>query len=159
MKDDFVKNLGYLGVTARLKRLTDNITYSIKELYKEEQCDLEPSWHLVFLYLIEKEHCSMTELAEALQVTTPAILKVCNKMEQKGYVNVLIHPEDNRRKVIRLTDKAKQSLPELNEIWQAGQKAIEEILGSNTHFLDSLEQFENSISENGFKERARRYIR
>ena len=34
MKKDFLKELEYLGITARLKRLSDAMSYSIKSLYK-----------------------------------------------------------------------------------------------------------------------------
>lgn len=158
MNDNFVKTLGYLGVTARLKRLSDNISYSIKALYKEQHCDLEPSWHLVFLYLIEREQCSMSELAAALQVSTPAILKVCNKMEQKGYVQLLKNPEDSRKRDVTLSAKAKQAFPELLEIWQAGQKAIEEVLASNPEFLPALEKVEDAFNQKSFKARAQQHL-
>lgn len=48
MEIDFLVGLEYLGVTARIKRLSDTFFYSIKELYKQLGITIEPSWHLVF---------------------------------------------------------------------------------------------------------------
>ncbi len=43
MEQDFLKELEFLGVTARIKRLSDSLFYSIKGLYASENIDLEPS--------------------------------------------------------------------------------------------------------------------
>ena len=50
MENDFLGELKYLGITARLKRLSDNISTNIKELYKEKDLDIKPSWHLIFYF-------------------------------------------------------------------------------------------------------------
>lgn len=56
METDFLVGLEYLGVTARIKRLSDTFFYSIKELYKQLGITIEPSWHLVFLILKDQKN-------------------------------------------------------------------------------------------------------
>ena len=87
MKNDFLKELGHLGLIARLKRSSDAILYSIREMYKSENLDIEPNWHLVFLILKKHETRTMTEIAEAFQLSQPAIVKIINKMKEKGYID------------------------------------------------------------------------
>lgn len=154
MKKDFLRDLKYLGVTARLKRLSDNLSASIKELYKENKFDIEPSWHLIFLFLKEKEQSTMSEIAEALNYSQPAITKMTNRMKAKGYIDVVVDKNDSRKKILQLSRKAKQKLPRFEKVWDAGQKSIKEIMKSTPGFLNALDEFENQIEEERFKDRA-----
>jgi len=63
IRDDFLKELGHLGLIARLKRLSDSMLYSIRDLYKIKSVDIEPNWHLVFLTLKKHKMRTMTEIA------------------------------------------------------------------------------------------------
>jgi len=156
MENDFLKDLKFLGMAARLKRLSDTLSASIKDLYKERGIDIEPSWHLIFLYLKKKETSTMSEIAEALHYSQPAVTKMINRMKKKGYLDVIRDENDTRKKNLRLSKNAKKRLPEFEIIWAAGQKSIQEILQSNTDFFNYLEHFESEIEKESFKNRALR---
>ena len=51
MEEDFLIEMDYAGLTARLKRLSDAFVYSTKEFYKSIDLDIEPNWHMIFLIL------------------------------------------------------------------------------------------------------------
>lgn len=159
MERDFLKELEFLGVTARLKRLSDNLSYSIKELYKQNEMDIEPSWHLVILILKQKGSSTMSEIAELLQLSQAAATKMLNKMTQKGYLDTVKDTKDSRKKMIQLSDKAKQELPKFEKVWNAGQKSIRDILNSNTAFLDNLAKFEQEVKVESFQSRAMEHLK
>ncbi len=154
MKNDFLKELEFLGVTARLKRLSDNLSYSIKDLYKSQGVDIEPSWHLVFLILKSEREITLTEIADALNFSQPAMTKLITRMKKKEYVETLISGKDSRKKLIFLSEKAKKELPKFEKIWDAGQKSIRQILTDNMDFFSNLEEFEDQIQLKSFKDRA-----
>lgn len=154
MKNDFLRELEFLGITARLKRLSDAISYSIKDLYKSQDLDIEPSWHLVFLILKNEKEVSLTEIADALNFSQPAMTKMITRMKNKGYVEISISGKDTRKKLIFLSKKAKKELPKFEKIWDAGQKSIRQILKDNMDFFSNLEEFENQILLKSFKDRA-----
>lgn len=158
MENDFLKSLGFLGVTARLKRLNDKVNKSIKELYKYYNLDIEPSWHLVFLILKENKNQTLKEIADTLKLSQPAMTKMVNRMIKKGYLTLEKDNLDNRKKILKLTKKTKLQLPFFEKIWTAGQHSIEEILIKNTYFLESLSNFENKINEISFKDRVIYYM-
>ena len=158
MENDFLKDLGFLGVTARLKRLSDKLSYSIKELYSENLIDIEPSWHLVFLLLKKKKQSTMTEIAESLHLSQPAMTKMINRMSKKNYIEVIRDSNDKRKKILQLSSKAKRELPRFEVIWAAGENSIREILKANLAFLDSLAEFEEQIDSKSFKDRALNYL-
>jgi len=153
MKEDFLDELGHLGLIARLKRLSDSMLYSIREVYKQEGLDIEPNWHLVFLILKKNKTMAMTEIADAFHLSQPAIVKVINKMEQRGYVNIIKDAKDNRRRLLTLSDKAKRLLPGYEKIWSGGEKSIQQMLEGNEAFTDILTSLENQLEQQSFEER------
>ena len=158
MKNDFLKELGYLGLIARLKRLSDSILYSIRDLYKLENIDIEPNWHLVFLILKKHKTRTMSEIAESFHLSQPAIVKIINKMKKKGYIDIVKDTYDNRKRQLQLSQKAISELPRFEKIWHAGQESIKEILEANQAFLDLLGNFEQQIEQKGFKERVLKHL-
>jgi len=158
MNNDFFKELGYLGLIARLKRLSDSILYSIRDLYKLENIDIEPNWHLVFLILKKHKTRTMSEIAESFHLSQPAIVKIINKMKKKGYIDIVKDTYDNRKRQLQLSQKAVSELPRFEKIWHAGQESIKEILEANQAFLDLLENFEQQIGQKSFKERVLKHL-
>ncbi len=154
MENDFLRSLGHLGVPARLKRLSDTLTASIKDLYRANGVDIEPSWHLVFLYLEKQPTATVTEIAGAFHISQPAMTKMINRMIGKGYLDVVRDASDGRKKNIRLSSRAHESLPTFKRIWRSGQASIQEILGPDAELLRQLTSFEAEIGRRGFVERA-----
>lgn len=153
MKEDFLKELEYLGLIARLKRLSDSMLYSIRELYRLKGIEIEPNWHFVFLILKEYKTRTMTQMAEAFQLSQPAVVKIINKMKKKGYIDMVHDPHDHRKRQLRLSQKAMKELPVFEKIWDSGQASIEQMLEGDRTFLDLLEKLELHIRSRDFKER------
>ena len=159
MSNDYLVELGFLGVTARLKRLSDKISKSIKELYTQNGVDIEPSWHLVFLYLSSNPACTMSGLADALRLSQPALTKIVKRMVKKGYLEIDRDLQDGRRKILSLSSKAALQLPVFEAIWAAGRMAVRDILEGNDVFLEALVDFENEIEVRDFRQRATEHLK
>ena len=119
MPTNLLIELEYLGLTARLKRLSDTITKNIHELYRAERVDIEPSWHLVFLILKDKSK-TMEEISEAFNTSLPVTFKIADKMRKKGYVDITKDNVDNRKKVLSLTKKTQKELPKFEKNLESG---------------------------------------
>jgi len=153
MEDDFLIEMGYAGLTGRLKRLSDAFIYQTRDFYREHESDIEPNWHMIFMLLQKNEKMTVTEIADALQLSHPAIVKLINKMKKRGYVDSEIDPQDNRKYQLMLSQKAIKKLPVLEQYWTAGIKALEELLGFNTRLLDEIQKLEDRMAEADFKTR------
>lgn len=153
MEKDYLKELGLLGLIARLKRISDTMLYSIRDLYKLKGFDIEPNWHIVFLQLKKYKTRTMTEISDSLKLSQPAVVKMINKMKEKGYIDVIADSTDNRKKQIQLSKKAKIKLPEFENVWQGGQATIGDLLFENKTFVRQLENIENLLDEKNFKDR------
>ena len=151
--ETIISPVGHLGMIARLKRLSDSMLYSIRDLYREKGLDLEPNWHFVFLILKKYQTRTMTEMADAFGLSQPAVVKIINKMKKKGYIDILNDVNDSRKRQLQLSQRAKDELPTFEKIWNGGQKSIEEMLQENKEFLNHLEKLEQQIRQKDFKER------
>ena len=151
-EQEFLAGLGFTGVTARLKRLSDVIMYNAREHYKFLELDIEPNMHLIFLLLKDADGpMSVTEMAARLKFSHPALIKITKKMQELGYVESLPHPEDGRKTLLGLTARAMDALPEFEAHWMRISSVVEDVFGNE--FLLALEKAEHTTGESSFLER------
>lgn len=152
MKEDFIKELSYLGLASRLKRISDVMIHSGRQMYKSLDLDIEPNWYLVFKLLEKHGSLSVTDIADKLQFSHPSVITIINKMSKAGYLQSEPCPTDGRRQWITMTQKAKDLLPEYQKLWTAGTRGIELML-KDTNFLTLLDHLENELLHKSFMER------
>lgn len=153
MNNDFLVEMEYPGLTARLKRLNDAFVYQTREFYKEKNLAIEPNWHMVFLLLEKHEQLTVTEIADALGLSHPAIVKLMTKMKNKGYVSSVKDKKDKRKSQLQLSKKAKKELPKLHKYWDAGVEALKEMMNDNQELLKQLQIVEDNMDELDYKSR------
>lgn len=156
MSNDFLYEMGFPGLTGRLKRLNDLFVNQTKQFYKENNIDIEPNWHMIFLLLEKNEKLSITEIAEFLQISHPGVIKLVKKMKKNGYLDSEEDSNDSRKHLLKLSEKAITKLPELHKYWKAGNKAIAELLNEKEDLLEELRVVEQNMESSDFKERMTR---
>lgn len=150
--NDFALELGCLGFTMRLKRLADALIHDGKRMYKELDVDIEPNWYVIFRLLKREGEMSVTEISERIGMAHPSVIALTNKMMKSGYLTSSQCSDDSRRRLLTLSAKAQESLPLLEEIWNAGERGIIKALeGTNT--MEILSIIEKRFEEKGFRER------
>jgi len=156
--NDFVKELGYLGFTMRLKRITDSMMHEGRRLYSELDVDIEPNWYVIFKLLKSRGGMSVTEIAESIMMAHPSVINITNKMANAGYLVSEKDKEDSRKRVLNLSDRAIKKLPEYEKIWESGEKGLEEALkGYNA--LEFITMLEDQFFGKGFKERTQEQLK
>ncbi|MEP1033616.1 MarR family transcriptional regulator [Ekhidna sp.] len=153
MKYDFVNELGYLGLAVRLKRLSEAMVHSGRQMYKTLGKDIEPNWFLIFKLLKKYEQLSVTEMAAKLHFSHPSIITMVSKMEKAGYLLSTVDKTDSRKKNFTLSEKAKDNLPSFEQIWEAGIEGTKKLFGEDSNFMDQLESLEILYSQQDFKTR------
>lgn len=153
IQNDFLIEIQLVGLTSRLKRLTDSILYSTKDFYKAVGVDIEPNWHLIFLLLKKHKELTVTEISERLQMSHPGIVKIIRNMKLKDYIGTKTDTADSRKQLLYLTNKAELALPQLEKCWEACILTMEELLEGNELFLKNLELIEEKIGQKSYKER------
>jgi len=152
MNEDFIKDLGFLGIATRLKRISEMMIHSGRQMYKLLNMDIEPNWYLIFKLLEKHETLSVTEMAEKLRFAHPSVITIVKKMKDKDYLESYINPDDTRKQQFKLSEKAKQMLPEFKELWTCGLHGMNKIF-ENDCLLKELEHLEDALNEKSFKDR------
>ncbi len=157
MEKDFLNSLASAGYTARIKRISDSLMYDARRVYAEIDLDIEPNWHLIFLLLKQEKTLSVTEIADVLGFSHPAIIKIVKKMKAKGYLDSRTDPNDSRKQLMELSSKAKQKLPEFEKEWNHIKTVIENIIDSDMARL--LTQLEEKLRHTSLLETYRNSIK
>ncbi|PCI33285.1 MAG: hypothetical protein COB60_02930 [Flavobacteriaceae bacterium] len=152
MENDFLQEMGYMALATRLKRLSDKMTHSGRQMYKDLSMDIEPNWFVIFKILQKHERLSVMEIAKMIHFSHPSVVVMVKKMMQSGYLFSMSCPDDMRKQLLELTPKAHQKLPQFETLWEAGVKGVSDTL-KNTRFLEELNALENAFDKASFKER------
>ena len=147
---DFIETLKFTGLSARIKRLSDALNQEARAVNAYLDFDIEPNWYLIFLSLKE-ESLTVTELAEQLRFSHPAIVKIIKKMKDRGYIKSKQNKKDSRKQHLYLTSKSKKMLPKFEEQWQHIQEIMSEC--SSEKFIENLKFFEDSLKEKSILQR------
>lgn len=149
---DFLKELGYLGFTTRLKRISDSLMHDGRKMYKELAVEIEPNWFVIFKLLIKYEKMTVTEIAENIQMSHPSVIAITNKMLDKQFLISVKDKDDSRKRVLYLSKKAVDNMPKYQKIWDAGISAMDKVL-DGLDALNFISEMENRFNNSGFKER------
>lgn len=152
MKYDFVNELGYLAIATRLKRISEAMVHSGRQMYKNLGYDIEPNWYLIFKLLEKYDHLTIMQMATKLHFSHPSVIGMVNKMEEKGYLVSSTDANDSRKRQYRLSEKAIEHLPKFQKVWDAGTIGVQKMFDNNS-FLDLLQTIEVQLSEADFMQR------
>ena len=127
---DYLASLGALGLSARLRQLSDRMQECGRRLYVTLGVPLEPNWHALLLLLDERGKVSVTEAATALGVSHPAVIDLARRVEAAGYIETASDPGDGRRRVMRLSPEGQRRLPEFKRLWDTIGAEIDELVAA-----------------------------
>lgn len=151
MKEDFLKELEFVGFTARIKRISDSLMYDARKVYEDLGIGIEPNWHLIFLLLKKENQLTVTQIAQKLQFSHPAIIKITKKMKEKGYLISITDSKDSRKQLLQLSEKGVKELPLFEKEWDKIETIIKEFVDQDV--LDKLQGIEEKLNESGLFDR------
>lgn len=157
-KDDIVGKLGYVALATRLKRISDKMSHSARQMYRDLEIEMEPNWYLVLLLARDKPVISIMEIASSLGFTHQSVDIITKKMMKVGYLRSMKDERDKRKSVFYLTDKGIGILPLIGEVWKEGAEAITEILNDDLSILNHIEIIEQNLLEQSFGNRIKKKL-
>lgn len=153
MDNDLIRQMGYITLATRLKRISDKMSHSARLMYKSLNIDIEPNWYLVLKIAEETPNISVMEIADKLGFTHQSVITMANKMVKNDYLISSKDKIDRRKTVYILTKKATNTLPEIKEIWAIGKEVIFDILNEDISIINHLETIESNLETSSFGER------
>jgi MarR family transcriptional regulator, organic hydroperoxide resistance regulator len=116
---DFIKGKGHAAFGTRLRRLSERMDRDVRELYRAQGLDFEPSWFPVFAALSELGAMSVGELATHMRITHAAVSQIRGRLLKDGLVRVRADASDHRRQMLQLTERGQALVERLRPLWSA----------------------------------------
>ena len=154
MPNDIISKLGPLAIGARMRRLTDMFSRDVAMIYKEHHLDFEAKYFVLFYLVSQRDGIGIMEIADELSYTHPAIIHLAKELEKKGYIESFKSPDDNRKRLLKLSKKGKASLPEFKKIWDKIQKLNARLMQKQqNNLLKAITEMEAILEEKSYYKR------
>jgi len=145
---DFVKELGYLTLGTRLKRLGERLQSQTQVLLDAERTDLPASYYPILAALDRLGAANVGELAEAVGFSQPGVTRMLGKLEGAGLVRSVESVDDRRVRSVelsqaglRLVSKSKRA------VWPMIEAAVADACdGQAKSLLAALSALEEALS-------------
>jgi len=139
---DLFHRISALTLASRLRRLSDKLMQGVAQVYEEHHLNFEPRWFPVFFLLGDGMPLSITELAQHLELTHPAINQVAEQLLAHDLV-IAERGTDKRKRILSLSEKGQELYDKLKPLWsnieQANRAFLQEADGDLLAVLDQLE--------------------
>jgi DNA-binding MarR family transcriptional regulator len=125
MIEDVVKELGYLTLGTRLKRLGERLQAQTQVVLEHAGVGL-PASHFPVLAALERLGVlSVGELTEAMGVSQPGVTRLLDKLEGEGLVRSTQSSDDRRVRTIALTKTGRQLIARAKRtVWPIVDAAV-----------------------------------
>ena len=153
MSYDYVNELGHLALGTRLKRISEAISHSNRQLYRYFDFEIEPNWFLVLKMLKKYEKLTVMDITKKLHFAHPTVISMLGRMKDKGFLTEKKDKKDARKHYYMLSQKSIDRFPEWDMVWEASMKSIGELLPENSRLMVEIELIEVALFQKNLKER------
>jgi DNA-binding MarR family transcriptional regulator len=149
MVEDIVKTFGFLTLGSRLKRIGERLQGDTQRIMGDMGVTVQASQY-PFLASIDR-HRALTigQLAEAVGISQPGATRVVSQLAVLRLVNVRQAPDDQRRKIITLTESGQELIDRSKrEVWPRIENAVADLCaGLSGPLLKQLAAIEDGLAE------------
>lgn len=91
------------SIGGMIKYISDKVRQKADNNLKDHNVTLSQVRVLNFLWR-ENGSCSQKQIEDFLQVSHPTVVGLVSRMEQSGYIQTSVSPDDKRNKIVTVTD-------------------------------------------------------
>ena len=156
--EDVVKELGYLALGTRLKRLGERLQAQTQVVLEQADIDL-PASHFPLLAALDRLGAlNVGELTEAIGVSQPGVTRLLDKLAAEGLVQSTQSVADKRVRTIELTKSGRQLVSRARRsVWPVVEAAVADACsGPARALLPVLAALEAALEKSPLSERAER---
>ena len=125
---NFYSQTGKVALGSRLRRLSESLTEDAAKIYALYDVALDPKWFPVIYVVLQKESAAITEIARIIGHSHTSVSQIVKEMNHRGLAVIEKDSKDARVSVVRLSDVAKQLVPNLEQQCVDVTRAVEELL-------------------------------
>ena len=146
---------GLLAISTRLQRLSEQLRKDGALIYKANGISFEPKWFPVIYTLHHKAVLSVVELAAEIGYTHPSTISLLKELEREKLIKSQKDKQDERKRLLKLSDKGKALVEQMQPVWQIMVAAIADITDTRNNLMQAIVEVECRLKEKSFLERAR----
>ena len=137
-----------------MRRLYDIFSKDVEKIYEDHELEFETKYFTLFYLVSKRNGVSIMEIAEELSLTHPAIIHLAKELEKKGYIESIKSPDDNRKRLLKLSRKGQKSLPAFEKVWKKIEELNKQLFQlQQNNLLQSLEEMEKLLDEKSYYKR------
>lgn len=156
--EDFVKDLGYLTLGTRLKRLGERMQAEVSRLAFEEGHNVQAGLLPALGILAQRGPTTVGDLALALGIAQPGVTRMLGQLKKLKLVTSDRTKSDQRQRLISLT-KAGHSIVAAtrDDLWPRIEKAVADLCKDlNGPLIEQLAAIEDALDQQPLDQRAAR---
>jgi len=160
MPPDIVKDLGYLALGTRLRRLGERLQSQTQAVLEQADIGL-PASHFPFLAALDRLECaSVGEITDAVGMSQPGVTRVLDKLEDEGLVQSRQQAADRRVRTVVLSRSGQQLVARAKQaVWPLIEAAVADACaGPAGSLLERLTSLEEALAAAPLKSRTTRLL-
>ncbi|WP_346911769.1 MarR family transcriptional regulator [uncultured Roseibium sp.] len=149
MTEDIVRQLGYMTLGTRLKRIGERLQAQTQTLISEQDSPEAGSVNSPVLAALSRNGpLSIGDLTQAIGQSQPGITRMVGKLKARGLAKIVPDPVDRRVSKVSLTPAGEDLVRRLEEgAWQTVEAAVTDACeGLSGSLLEQLGQLEDRLA-------------
>ena len=139
----------FLG--SRIRKTGETLSAQVVKILKEHTSGIDPRAISVLNILNSKGSSSISEIADLVGFTHPAVIQLVNKLEKDKVITINKSKSDKRLTILELTQKGKDIVKKLEPVISDIDEVIESMLSEiDVNLLYALSILDKSVKERLF---------
>ncbi|MDK4735729.1 MarR family transcriptional regulator [Rhizobium sp. CNPSo 3490] len=155
MVEDVVRTLGLLCLGSRLRRIGERLQADTQHIIDEAELGIQAGQYPFLAAIDRTGPLTIGELAQSVGITQPGATRTIGQLLELGFVDMRPAPDDQRRRLVSLTDKG-QELVNYSKatIWPRVAAAVADLCADlDGPILEQLAAIEDGLAEVPLKRR------
>lgn len=150
----FYQLAGQMALGSRLRRLGECFGNEAKQVFSLYGTELDVRWFPVFYMLAQQDQLAITQLAEDVGQTHPAVSQVVREMQKQEIVETNKCTEDARINRVSLTAKGRKIADKVYQQSEDADEVVRELLqAAGVDLWTALQAVEDELERHSFFER------
>lgn len=149
MVEDVVRELGFLCLGSRLRRIGERLQADTQQVIGEYELRIQAAQYPFLAAIDRTGPLTIGELAQAVGITQPGATRTVSQLLELGYVDMQASAEDQRRRLVSLTPRGQELVDySKRSVWPRIQQAVAELCGGlSGPILEQLAAIEDGLAE------------
>ncbi|NVK88805.1 MAG: bifunctional helix-turn-helix transcriptional regulator/GNAT family N-acetyltransferase [Gammaproteobacteria bacterium] len=150
--DKSLSDYGCLTLGSLFRKLSDELTREVDKFYRLQGIEIGARQLPCLMLIRDNGHISVTQLAQKLGQTHPAVVQLSRKLIAKGWVFDVPDPKDDRKRLMSLTPQGYTFLDQIEPLLGVIEASLTEHLGRDGLVHQTLCGLEQALTQRPFSQ-------